>query len=204
MQTIVFATHNKNKMREIKEIVKNIPGMEDFNIISMAEAGITEDIVEDGSTYEENALIKAKYVCEKTGLPAMADDSGVEIDALDGAPGVYSARFLGEDTPYSEKSQYIIDKLQGKTGDERKARYMCSIAIAFPDGRCDTTLGMLDGFIAPKSSDGIYGFAYDRIMYIPELGKTFAEAKPEEKNAISHRFKALVPACEILIENLKK
>lgn len=112
MQTIVFATHNQNKMKEIKEILKNIPGMENIRLISMTEAGITEDIVEDGNTYEENALIKAKYVCEKTGMIALADDSGTEIDALDGQPGIYSARFLGEDTPQVVKNAYILDKLK--------------------------------------------------------------------------------------------
>lgn len=200
METIVFATHNKNKLREIKEMVKDIPGMENFNIVSMSDVGITDDIVEDGNTYEENALIKAKYVHEKTGMISFADDSGIEIDALGGKPGIYSARFLGEDTPYSEKAKYIVDKLQGKTGDERKAHYICNMVIIFPDGRAETTIGKLDGFIANEVSDGENGFAYDKIMYIPELGKTLAEVKPKEKNAISHRHKALKAMCDILLK----
>lgn len=202
MQTIVFATHNQNKLKEIKEILKNIPGMENIRLISMTEAGITEDIVEDGNTYEENALIKAKYVCEKTGMIALADDSGTEIDALDGQPGIYSARFLGEDTPQVVKNAYILDKLKGLPNERRKARYMCCIAAAFPDGTTKTTMGTLPGIIAHKISDGTNGFAYDPIMYIPEFGKTMADMTMEEKNNVSHRGQALRKMSVVLLNKL--
>lgn len=202
MQTIVFATHNQNKLKEIKEILKNIPGMENIRLISMTEAGITDDIVEDGNTYEENALIKAKYVCERTGMIALADDSGTEIDALDGQPGIYSARFLGEDTPQVVKNAYILDKLKGLPNERRKARYMCCIAAAFPDGTTKTTMGTLPGIIAHKISDGTNGFAYDPIMYIPEFGKTMADMTMEEKNDISHRGQALKKMSVVLAKKI--
>lgn len=203
MQTIVFATHNQNKLKEIKEILKNIPGMENIRLISMTEAGITDDIVEDGNTYEENALIKAKYVCEKTGMIALADDSGTEIDALNGQPGIYSARFLGEDTPQVVKNAYILNKLKGLPNEKRKARYMCYIAAAFPDGTTKTTMGTLPGIIACEVSEGTTGFAYDPIMYIPEFGKTMADMTIEEKNDISHRGQALKKMSVMLLKKLK-
>lgn len=203
MQTIVFATHNQNKMKEIKNIIKNIPGMENIRLISMAEAGITEDIVENGSTYEENALIKAKYVCERTGMIALADDSGTEIDALDGQPGIYSARFLGEDTPHDVKNAYILGKLKDLPDERRKARYMCCIAAAFPDGTTKTTMGTLPGIIAHEVSEGTNGFAYDPIMYIPEFGKTMADMTMEEKNNVSHRGQALRRMSVVLLNKLK-
>lgn len=202
MQTIVFATHNQNKLKEIKEILKNIPGMENIRLISMTEAGVTEDIVEDGETYEENALIKAKYVCEKTGMIALADDSGTEIDALNGQPGIYSARFLGEDTPQVIKNAYILDKLKGLPNEKRKAQYMCCIAAAFSDGTTKTTMGILPGIIAHKISDGTNGFAYDPIMYIPEFGKTMADMTMEEKNNVSHRGQALRKMSVVLVNKL--
>ena len=177
--------------------------MENIRLISMTEAGITEDIVEDGNTYEENALIKAKYVCEKTGMIALADDSGTEIDALDGQPGIYSARFLGEDTPQVVKNAYILDKLKGLPNEKIKARYMCCIAAAFPDGTTKTTMGTLPGIIACEVSEGTTGFAYDPIMYIPEFGKTMADMTTEEKNDISHRGQALKKMSVMLLKKLK-
>lgn len=202
-QTIVFATHNENKIKEIKKIVKNFPSLENINFISMAEAGIGEDIVEDGKTYEENALLKARYVCEKTGMITLADDSGVEIEALHGMPGIFSARFLGEQTPQEVKNAYILDKLEDVPYDERDIKYVCCIAAAFPDGSTKTTFGKLYGKIADRISDGKSGFAYDSIVYLPVYRKTIAEMSMEEKCKVSHRGKALRNMLKFLDEKLK-
>lgn len=202
-QTIVFATHNENKIKEIKKIVKNFPSLENINFISMAEAGIGEDIVEDGKTYEENALLKARYVCEKTGMIALADDSGVEIEALHGMPGIFSARFLGEQTPQEVKNAYILDKLEDVPYDERNIKYVCCIAAAFPDGSTKTTFGKLYGKIAERISDGKSGFAYDSIVYLPVYRKTISEMSMEEKCKVSHRGKALRNMLKFLDEKLK-
>lgn len=203
MKTVVFATHNENKMKEIREIIRKVPGMEKFNVISMRDAGITEDIVEDGTSYQENALIKAKFVCEKTGMIALADDSGIEIDAFDGKPGIYSARFLGEDTPYEKKSEYILDKMTDLSDDKRGAKYMCCVAAAFPDKSSHIEVGILKGMIAHQFSNGKFGFAYDKIMYIPEVGKTTSEMTMEEKNEIGHRGQAIRKMCKWLLEENK-
>lgn len=170
--------------------------MEEFNIISMAEAGITDDIVEDGNTYEENVLIKARFVCEKTGLPAMAD----EVEALGGKPGIYSARFLGEDTPYSEKMSYILESLIGTPDVGRGVKYVCCMALALPDETLKTTTGELHGLVAHDVSKGRFGFAYDPIMYLPEFGKTMADIPMEEKNVISHRGIALKKMRDFLLQ----
>ena len=166
----------------------------------MKDESIDIDIEETGSTYVENAVIKAKKICEMTGLPAMADDSGIEIDYLHGAPGVYSARFLGENTPYSEKIQYILDELK-KTGN-RKCAYITAIAIAFPDGTLYTTIGTLPGLIADKEA-GDNGFAYDRIFYLPECKKTMAELSFSEQVKCNQRTKALKKMAEMLKEKQK-
>ena len=201
--TIVFATHNENKMRELKRIVKDFPSLENTKFISMAEAGVSDDIVEDGMTYEENALLKARYVCHKTGMIALADDSGVEIEALHGMPGVFSARFLGENTPQEIKNTYILNKLDDVPYDERDIKYVCCIAAAFPDGSTKTTFGKLYGKIAERPSEGKNGFAYDSIMYLPVYRKTVSEMSMEEKCKVSHRGKALRNMLKFLDENLK-
>lgn len=186
LDKMIFATGNEGKMKEIRMILADM-GME---ILSMKEAGVNADIVEDGTTFEENALIKARTVAEVSGLPAMADDSGLEVDHMDKAPGIYSARFLGEDTSYRIKNQYIIDQLAEVEGDARSARFVCAIALALPDGRSFTTRATVEGVIAYEER-GSEGFGYDPIFYLPEYGKTTAELTPEEKNVISHRGKAL-------------
>jgi len=186
LDKMIFATGNEGKMKEIRMILADM-GME---ILSMKEAGVNADIVEDGTTFEENALIKARTVAEVSGLPAMADDSGLEVDYMDKAPGIYSARFLGEDTSYRIKNQYIIDQLAEVEGDARSARFVCAIALALPDGRSFTTRATVEGVIAYEER-GSEGFGYDPIFYLPEYGKTTAELTPEEKNVISHRGKAL-------------
>ncbi len=184
---IIFATSNQGKMDEIKMIMKDF----DIPIISMKEAGIVADIVEDGTTFEENAIIKAKAIMEMTGEVVLADDSGLEVDYINKEPGIYSARYLGEDTPYSIKNQNIIDRLKEAEGDERSARFVCAIAAAFPDGEIITTRATIEGVIGYEEK-GEYGFGYDPILYVPEFGMTTGEMLPENKNEISHRGKALM------------
>ncbi len=186
MDKIIFATANEGKMREIREIFKDAP----YSVVSMKEAGITADIVEDGTTFEENALIKARAVAGVSGAVAMADDSGLEVDFLDKAPGVYSARFLGEDTSYEIKNQYILDKLKDVPDERRTARFVCAIAVAFPDGRTAVRTAAIEGRIAYEPA-GENGFGYDPIFYVTEYGRTTAELTMEQKNRISHRAKAL-------------
>lgn len=186
MKRIIFATGNAGKMREIKEILADLP----YEVLSMKEANVTADIVEDGTTFEENALIKARTVAKLTGEIAMADDSGLEVDYMDKAPGILSARFMGEDTSYDIKNQYIIDQLDGVEGDARSARFVCAIACVWPDGTEKVCRATIEGVIA-KEICGNNGFGYDPIFYVPEYGKTTAELSMQEKNEISHRAKAL-------------
>ena len=184
---IVFATGNQNKMKEIRMILEDL-GMP---IYSMKELGIEEDIVEDGETFEANAEIKARAIAKH--LPndiILADDSGLEIDYLDKAPGVYSARFAGEDTSYDIKNNLLLDKLKGVPDEKRTARFVCAIAAAFPDGRRKTVRAAMEGRIGYEEK-GENGFGYDPIFYLPEYGCTSAELSMEEKNKISHRGKAL-------------
>jgi len=166
---------------------------------SMKEAGIDMDIVEDGSTFEENAIIKAKAVMERTGQLALADDSGLEIDALNKEPGIYSARYMGEDTPYEIKNRNLIERMKGVKGKDRSARFVCVIAAAFPDGEIITTRGTIEGVIAEEPA-GENGFGYDPIVYVPEYGMTTGQMDPDAKNAISHRGKALTAMKKILEE----
>lgn len=190
---MIFATGNQGKIKEIKAILGDI-GEE---IISMNEAGIDIDIVEDGKTFEENAIIKAKAVMERTGQLVLADDSGLEVDALGGEPGIYSARYMGENTSYEIKNRNIIERLESVEGDARSARFVCVIAAAFPDGETVTTRGTIEGVIA-KEPAGENGFGYDPIVYVPEYNMTTGQMEPEAKNAISHRGKALCAMKKIL------
>ena len=193
MKRIIFATTNENKVREVNMM------MEDFDVelCTMKQARVDADIVEDGVTFEENAIIKAKTIMEITGEIAIADDSGLEVDYLDGAPGIYSARFLGEDTSYDIKNQYIIDKLKDAKGSERSARFVCAMAVAFPNGEILTCKGTIEGVIAYEQK-GKNGFGYDPIVYVPEFEMTTGEMSPQLKNSISHRGKALEQMKEIL------
>lgn len=183
---IIFATGNPGKMREIRLILGDL-GCE---ILSMKEAGADPEIVEDGTTFAENAEIKARAVWNCTGDIVLADDSGLVVDYIGGEPGVYSARYMGEDTSYEIKNQNIIDRLQGAVGDERAARFVCNIAAVLPDGRVVHTEATMEGLIAEKPA-GSGGFGYDPILFIPEYGVTSAELTIEQKNRISHRGKAL-------------
>lgn len=183
---IVFATGNEGKMREIREILKDL-GME---IRSMKEAGADFQITEDGKTFRENAEIKARAVWEMTGGIVLADDSGLVVDCLNGEPGIYSARYLGEDTSYDIKNQDILDRAANAKGKERSARFVCNIAAVLPDGKVLHTEETMEGLLAEQPS-GNGGFGYDPILYIPEFGMTSAQITMEQKNKISHRGKAL-------------
>ena len=194
MDKIVFATTNEGKVKEIKEILKDFP----IEVVSMKEMGITADIEENGATFEENSLIKARALVKLTGLPALADDSGLEVDYLNGEPGIYSARYLGRDTDYDYKNNYIIDKLSGAKGKERSARFVCVISLVLPDGREFVERGVVEGLIGYEQK-GENGFGYDPIFYLPEYGKTSAELPPEEKNRISHRGKALTAMKKLIV-----
>ena len=193
MTKIIFATGNQGKMREIKQIMADM----DVEVVSMKEAGIFVDIEENGTTFEENALIKARVIAKESNTLVLADDSGLEIDFLDKAPGVMSARYMGEDTPYEIKNAHILELLKDVQGNERSARFVCAIAAVFPDGKEFTTYATIEGQIAQKSA-GENGFGYDPIFFVPEFGKTTAELSPDEKNKISHRGKALTKMREIL------
>jgi len=197
MNRIIFATGNEGKMKEIRMILADF----DYQVLSMKEAGIDIDIVEDGTTFEENAIIKARTIMEMTGEIALADDSGLEVDAMDKAPGVYSARFMGENTSYDIKNKYILDQVKGLPLEKRSARFVCVIACAFPDGRIFTTKGIFEGFIGENIA-GENGFGYDPIFWLPEFGCTSAELSPEDKNVVSHRGKALNSMKEKLKELL--
>ena len=173
-------------MIEIRAILSDL-GAE---ILSQKEAGIKADVVEDGATFEENAMIKAKEIAKYTDEIVLADDSGLEIDYLNKEPGIYSARYMGEDTPYEVKNANLLERLKGVEKEKRTARFVCAIACAFPDGHTITTRGVMEGIIAQEIR-GENGFGYDPIFYLPEFGCTSAEITPEQKNEVSHRGKAL-------------
>lgn len=199
MNRIIFATGNQGKMREIKAIMADT-GAE---VLSMKEAGISAEINENGSTFEENALIKAKGVAAALNDSVsivLADDSGLEIDALGGEPGIYSARYLGEDTDYNVKNTNLIQRMDGVPDEKRTARFVCAIAAILPDGREFTVRAAIEGRIGYEQR-GEGGFGYDPIFYVPEFGKTTAEMTAEEKNRVSHRGKALQSMKEVLREN---
>ena len=195
MKRIVFATGNAGKVKEIQMILADM-GME---VVSMKEAGITIDIEEDGKTYEENAMLKARAVAACTNDIVMADDSGLEIDYLNKEPGIYSARYMGEDTSYRVKNANLIARLEGVPDEKRTARFVCAIAAVLPDGTELTTRATIEGRIDYEEK-GSNGFGYDPIFYVPQFGKTTAELTEEQKNQVSHRGKAL----ELMKEELKK
>lgn len=195
MSRIVFATGNAGKMKEVRMILSDL-GME---VLSQKEAGIAVNIEEDGATYEENALKKARAVAAQTRDIVLADDSGLEVDYLNREPGVLSARYMGEDTPYSEKNANLIRRLAGVPEEDRTARFVCAIAAVLPDGQELTTRAAIEGRIGYEER-GEGGFGYDPIFYVPELGKTTAELTGEEKNLVSHRGKAL----QLMKEELRR
>ena len=204
---IIFATHNEDKLREIREILREFPG----EIISKKEIGEWEDAVEDGSSFLENAEIKAydlyvrlkKKELLQDGDIIMADDSGLSIEALSFGPGIYSARFLGENTPYPEKNKRILEMMKEASSKSRYAYFTCAIVAVLSDGRSLKTEARCEGEIA-KEIRGEAGFGYDPIFFIPECGKTAAELSEEEKNKVSHRGKALRKMERILKEEIAK
>ena len=195
MTKIIFATGNKDKMREIREIMQDC----DVEIISMKEAGIDPEINEDGATFEENAMIKAKAVAAFTDAIVLADDSGLEIDYLNKEPGVLSARYMGEDTSYTIKNQSLIDRLDGVEKEQRTARFVCAIAAVLPNKEVLVTRQSMEGYIGWEQ-EGENGFGYDPIFFLDEFGCSSATLSPEQKNSISHRGKAL----RAMKEELKK
>lgn len=183
---IIFATGNEGKMREIREILAEL----DVEVLSMKEAGVDLNIVEDGITFAENAAIKAKAVWAETGHIVLADDSGLVVDCLDGEPGIYSARYMGESTSYEVKNRNIIERVAASGSDDRSARFVCVIAAVLPDGTMLSEEAAMEGTIAYEPA-GNEGFGYDPILYLPEEGMTSAEITMEKKNKMSHRGKAL-------------
>lgn len=197
---VVFATGNAGKIREVKAILADL-GME---VISMKEAGVFAEAEENGTTFVENAVIKAKDISEKvTDAIVMADDSGLVVDALNGEPGIYSARYLGEDTSYRIKNANIIERLDGVPVEKRTARFVCAIAAVLPNGTVLTSEGTIEGYIGYEER-GNGGFGYDPIFMVPEYGCSTAELSEEAKNAISHRGKALEKMKKQLQELLEK
>ena len=184
---MIFATGNENKMKEIRMILSDL-GMP---ILSMKEAGIHVDVVEDGTTFEENALIKATEIAKTVeNCIVLADDSGLEIDYLNKEPGIYSARYAGENTSYDIKNNLLLSRLEGVPDEKRTARFVCAIAAAFPDGTTEVVRGTIEGRIGYEIA-GENGFGYDPIFYVPEYGCTTAEMNPDKKNELSHRGNAL-------------
>ena len=193
MDKIIFATGNEHKMVEIRMILEDL-GIE---VLSQREAGIEAEVVEDGTTFEENALIKAKGIAaaarqmpEYENAVILADDSGLEIDYLNKEPGIYSARYMGEDTSYDIKNQALLDRLSGVEDEKRTTRFVCAIAAAFPDGTSEVVRGTMEGIIGHEII-GANGFGYDPIFFLPEYGCTSAQLAPEKKNELSHRGEGL-------------
>ena len=206
MDTIIFATGNKNKMIEIRMILEDLG----CRILSQKEAGIQAEVVEDGTTFEENALIKATEIAKIAhGMPeyknavVMADDSGLEIDYLNKEPGIYSARYMGEDTSYDIKNQALLDRLEGVPDEKRTARFVCAIAAVLPDESSEVVRGTMEGIIGHEIA-GKNGFGYDPIFFLPEYGCTSAEVSPEKKNELSHRGEGLRKMRKILEERANR
>ena len=195
MRRLIFATGNEDKMKEIREILGDLP----VEILSMKEAGVSAEVEENGTSFEENALIKARAICKLAKEMVLADDSGLEIDYLNKEPGIYSARYMGEDTSYRIKNQNLIDRLEGVPDEKRTARFVCAIAAVFPDGRELVVRGTIEGRIGYEER-GENGFGYDPIFYVEEYGCSTAELSMEQKNELSHRGKAL----RAVKEELKK
>ena len=197
-KTIIFATGNANKVREVREIMEGTG----YEFLSLKDIGLVSEVEETGETYLENARIKARAVAEAlpaeyAECPVMSDDSGFEVDYLDRQPGIYSSRFMGEDTPYSIKNQAIIDSLDGVPMEKRTARFCCAVVCVFPDGHEADSFATYEGAVAFEAK-GTNGFGYDPIFWVPQYGKTDGELPPEIKNTIGHRGKALRMMRDIL------
>jgi len=195
MRTLLLATTNKDKLDEYRVIFRELP----FQILALSDIHLDMDVEETGSTFAENAILKAEAYAQAANMLALADDSGLEIDALGGAPGIYSARFAGRETPYAERFRLIFERLRDIPVSERTARFRCAIALAEPAGYTRVVEGTIEGVVA-DSPRGANGFGYDPIFLVPERGLTTAEMTPEEKNGISHRGRA-AEAARVLLEN---
>lgn len=195
MRKFVVATKNKGKLKEIAEILKGLS----YEVVSMEDVGVSNDIEEYGSTFEENALIKAREVAALTGEMVMADDSGLEVDYLNGAPGIYSARYAGEGATDTDRNQKLLGELENVPQEKRTARFVSAIAVVFPDGRNFIVRGTCDGIIGLEPW-GDHGFGYDPLFFMPEYGMTVAEMEPALKNKVSHRANAL----QQMLERLKQ
>ena len=194
---IIMATGNANKVKEIRQMLEG----SDIEVLSLKDVQIDAEIDENGTTFEENAAIKAETICKLTGQMVMADDSGLEIDALGGEPGIHSSRFMGEDTSYEVKNQNLLDRLAGVAKDKRTARFVCAIAVVMPGGENFTCTGTIEGYIGEEPM-GENGCGYDPIFYVDPQGVSTAALTPEEKNAISHRGKAMRAMREELVKRL--
>jgi XTP/dITP diphosphohydrolase len=194
MPKLLLATNNEGKAREYKSLLSGVP----FELVTPAEVGITTEVAEVGKSFEENARLKATTLAAESQLLTLADDSGLEVDALGGEPGTLSARYAGENASDSDRVNYLLAKMQGIPEEKRQARFKCVIAIATPQGNVELCTGECDGFIALKPK-GNRGFGYDPVFYLPELKKTMAELPPEAKNKISHRGRAAREAIKLLI-----
>ncbi len=195
---LVLATNNQHKIREMKAILDGL----DVEVLAKEDFDDFPDVEETGSTLEENAAIKAKAIYEFTGLPSLADDSGLEVYALDGAPGVISARYAGPGCTFADNNRKLLKELVGVPDEERGARFRCVIAIAFDDAEPILAEGRVEGRITHETR-GREGFGYDPVFEVPELGRTFAEMDADKKNSMSHRGRALRKAREIIEERLK-
>ncbi len=193
MRALLLATTNHHKLAEYRTIFSDLP----FRLLSLHDIQLDIDVEETGTTFAENAELKALAYAQASGMLTLADDSGLEIDALSGAPGVYSARFAGRDTSYPERFRLIQQQLKGLPMEQRSARFRCSIAVAEPSGYCRVVEGVIEGRIADNPR-GDHGFGYDPIFLVPELGKTTAELTPDQKNRISHRGRAAQKARMLL------
>ncbi len=197
---IIFATGNEGKLKEVRQILSDFG----LPVLSMKEAGVTAEADESGTTFEENARIKAEAVAKALSgedVIVLADDSGLEVDALNKEPGVWSSRYMGEDTSYEVKNRTIIDRLEGVEPEKRTARFVCVIAAVLPDGRTLTRRATIEGKIGYEAR-GENGFGYDPIFYLPDFSRTTAELSPAEKNVISHRGKALQAIKKALREEI--
>ena len=193
MRTLLLATTNEHKLAEFRTIFRDLP----FTLLSLRDIHIDMDVEETGTTFAENAILKAQAYAQAANMLALADDSGIEIDALGGAPGVYSARFAGREASYEDRFRLIYERLQDVPPSERTARFRCAIALAEPSGYLRVVEGTIEGVIA-ESARGENGFGYDPIFLVPESGKTTAEMAPAEKNRISHRGRAAEEARRLL------
>lgn len=193
MRTLLLATTNGHKLEELRTILRKVP----FTLLSLRDIQIAMDVEETGTTFAENAQLKARTYAQAAHMLTLAEDSGLEIDALGGAPGIYSARFAGRETSYPERFRMILARLQDVPVAQRTARFRCALALAEPEGEVRVVEGVVEGRIAERPC-GEHGFGYDPIFFVPDYGKTTAEMTPEEKHRISHRGRAAEAACRLL------